>query len=354
MNGYRPLWDEGTPFPAHESLRFADGAADVMVHRAGADGYGFLHDAAIIHHDGGLFAAWYNCPDGEIEGESLIRGRTSLDGGLSWSDPEVVASDAQGAGIFYVPVALLSHGGVLHAYVANMIGHDLVTACEVFVADETETSRRWKSRGHVAGPFLPNSSPARMPDGCFIVGGRMADDPGGKPLTPAVALSDGSNLTAPWTTVPLPCPLELPYPETALVVDQDEILALVRNDHGSPLLFVSSDCGRAWSGPLDHNFPMGASKMCGGMLSTGQRYIIANMPTDGYRDLLVIATSRPRESVFSTMWKVRDGFAESLDAGPEWSYPSAIEWNGHLYIVYTSEKRHCVMTVIPVAALAGD
>lgn len=39
------LRDEGVPFPASESLAFPDGATDVMVHRAGADGYNFLHDS---------------------------------------------------------------------------------------------------------------------------------------------------------------------------------------------------------------------------------------------------------------------------------------------------------------------
>jgi len=121
MSGAHALWDERLPFPQRESLRYPEGTVDVVVHRAGADGYGFLHDAAIVQHKGDLFAAWYNCPGGEIEEESLIRGRTSLDGGRSWSQPEVVASDARGEGIFYVPVALLSHEGILYAYVSNMV-----------------------------------------------------------------------------------------------------------------------------------------------------------------------------------------------------------------------------------------
>jgi len=99
---------------------------------------------------------------------------------------------------------------------------------------------------------------------------------------------------------------------------------------------------------------MGAAKMYGGILSTGQRYVIANMPTSGYRDLLVVAASHPREPTFSSLWKLRDGYAENLGVGSEWSYPSAVEWDGFLYVVYTSEKRHCVMSAIPVEALAGE
>jgi len=54
----------------------------------------------------------------------------------------------------YVPVAFLSHGGRLYAFITNMKGGpDLVHNCEVFVLDE-ETNT-WISRGFIAGSFLP-------------------------------------------------------------------------------------------------------------------------------------------------------------------------------------------------------
>ena len=56
-SGRYPLWDRDTPFPVRASLRYPAGATDVMVHRAGADRYSFLHDAAIAAHNGTLFAA---------------------------------------------------------------------------------------------------------------------------------------------------------------------------------------------------------------------------------------------------------------------------------------------------------
>lgn len=54
------------------------------------------------------------------------------------------------------------------------------------------------------------------------------------------------------------------------------------------------------------------------------------------------------------MWKIRDGVSQTLKSGPEWSYPCAIEFDGKLYVVYTSEKHHCVLTTIPVKSLAFD
>jgi hypothetical protein len=56
-------------------MDFHPDAMDMMVHRAGGHRYGFLQDTAIVAHGGGLLTAWYNCPEHEIAGVSLIRGR---------------------------------------------------------------------------------------------------------------------------------------------------------------------------------------------------------------------------------------------------------------------------------------
>jgi hypothetical protein len=83
------------------------------------------------------------------------------------------------------------------------------------------------------------------------------------------------------------------------------------------------------------------------MLSGDRRCIIFNMPGDGYRDLLVMAMSEPGEDQFSHAWKLRDGPADELGVGPEWSYPNAVEHDGVLYVVYTTRKNGCVMTTCP-------
>jgi hypothetical protein len=351
------LWDKGLPFPTRQQLSYPAGAGDVVVHRAGTDGFNFLHDAAIVHHKDFLLAAWYNCPQGEMVGESMIRGRRSRDGGRTWSELEVIAADREKRGILYVPVAFLSHAGRLYAFVTNMLGGpDRVHRCEVFLLDET--ANRWASRGFIAGPFLPNCTPQKMDDGNFLMAGRMAERPGELPTIPAVAISRGEKLTEPWSVVRLlpsgrlPNGRVLPIPESTAIVDHAEVTAVVRREKANSLLFRSHDHGRTWSPPEEHNFPMAWSKVYAGMLTTGQRYLLANVPCGGSRDLLVIAVSRPGEKAFCRMWKLRDGHCAALRCGPEWSYPSAIEHEGTLSVVYTSEKHHCVMTSIPVKSLA--
>lgn len=350
------VWDSSLPFPTEEEMSFPAGARDIMVHRAGSDQYGFLHDAAIVEHNKVLFAAWYNCPSGEMEGESLIRGRRSADAGLTWSGLETIAGDRQKKGIMYVPVTFLSRKGVLHAFVANMEGGpDKVTRCEAFVLDDKVDT--WRSAGFIAGPFLPNCPPVKMADNNFIMAGRMAARVGELPIIPAVAISHGDLVTEPWDIIPLNFNGKLPagespdFPETTVLVDGANVTAFVRNHSKSPILFTSHDFGRTWSDPKVHNFPFASSKIFAGTLSNGQDYVLSNLVSKGYRDLLTIAVTRPGEKQFCRIWKIRNGYSGTLESGPEWSYPSATEYDGKLYIAYTSEKHHCCLTIIPVKSL---
>ncbi len=343
------LWDEKAPLPSPERLAYPEKAFDVVVHRADGE-YQFLHDNAVVWHKNTLFAAWYNCPQGEIQGSSCIRGRRSRDAGHTWSQPEVIAADRKGEGVFYVPVTFLSRDGQLWAFVSNMAGHDLVTRCELFCLDAA--TGQWTSKGPIAGPFLPNCPPRLMADGNFVMAGRMATKPATTPEIPAVALSHGQDIDAEWEIVPMMRGTARPYtdfPESTVWLDGQDITAVVRGK----LVFTSRDFGRSWYGPLRHNLPAEDSKPFALQFSTGQRCLLWNYPkSDGsYRALLVVAVSRPGEQRLVSMWKIRDGRAEALQAGPEWSYPCAVEQEGVLYIIYTSEKRHSVMTVVPLDSL---
>lgn len=141
------------------------------------------------------------------------------------------------------------------------------------------------------------------------------------------------------------------YPESTVWVDGAHVTAVVRGR----LVFTSQDYGRTWSGPFRHNLPAEDSKPFALKVSTGQRCLLWNYPEapGTSRRLLTIAVSRPGEKELSSMWKIRHGDLDRLNVRPEWSYPCAVEHNGFLYIIYTSEKRHSVMTIVPLSSIAA-
>jgi hypothetical protein len=345
-----PLRAAEPPFPA--AIRH------VRVERSDSDPYQFLHDPAVEVHKGEIFAAWYNCPEQEIAGESLIRCRRSKDGGRTWGGLEVIASDTSGDGTYYVPAQLLSHGGVLHAFVGKMEGHDLIKSCAVYVLDEA--SRRWRPHGGIADLFLPNCQPIKMDDGNWIMAGRAASRFGVKPLIPAVAISKGDDLTGRWQIVRLQVE-ELSKehcPETAVWVEGRELLAITRNNTGAvPFVFASHDHGRTWSAVKDHAFNDSTSKLYAGHLSTGQRYLVFNQPKEGEkgfngRETLVIGVSRPGESELAKTWCVRNAGTPARPTSSH--YPSAIEHDGRLFVLYTvglDGRRQCELAMIPITSL---
>lgn len=339
-------------------LPFPDDIRHVCVERSDSDRYRFLHDPAIEVHKGELFAAWYNCPEHEIVGESLIRGRRSLDGGKTWGGLETIASDTSGDGTYYVPAQLLSHGGVLHAFVGTMRGgHDLIKSCAVYVLDEA--ANRWQPRGEIADLFLPNCRPIRMDDGNWIMAGRAASRFGVKPFIPAVAISKGDDLTGRWTVVPLQAEMTPEIcPETTVWVEGRSVVALTRNDTSAvPFVYASQDHGRTWTAVEQHPLLASGVKLYAGHLSTGDRFAIFNLPAErekGFRsrETLVIQVSRPGELAAAKTWRVQARTA--ADSPPAFHYPCAIEHEGHLHVIYTvglASPRQCALAIIPIASL---
>lgn len=324
---------------------------DTVIHRAD-ERYRFLHDNAVVWHGDALRAAWYNCPQGEILGESCIRSRLSRDEGRTWSAVDMIASDREGTGIHYVPVAFCSHAGRLLAFVSNMTGHDQVTRCEVFELDNA--NGKWHSRGFIADHFLPNCAPVRLENGSHIMFGRASESSAAKPAYPAAALQTGGDLTAPWRVVRI-SDRKLPlHPESTAWVEGSRVTALVRGGPGGGVhLFLSHDYGQTWEGPLANNLPAADTKLYAGRLNTGQRYLVWNWPDSPPRNTLVIGVSQPGQDRLDQVWRIRHGWDANLRCGPEWSYPCAVEHEGKLFVVYTSEKKHSVLTVIPASVLRG-
>ena len=64
----RPLWS-GPPIPSdREAIPMVDGVVHRTIHTATEEGYKFLHGAAIVQHNGTLFANWVQPKYSDQEG----------------------------------------------------------------------------------------------------------------------------------------------------------------------------------------------------------------------------------------------------------------------------------------------
>ena len=162
------------------------------------------------------------------------------------------------------------------------------------------------------------------------------------PQSPGPATSaPGDRLTEKWEVVRL---VEEPFPngqcpETTLIVDGPEILALVRNNNRQtlkPSLYTSHDFGRTWRPVPEHTLRALDSKLYSGRLSTGQHYVIFNHPLErAYRGTLVIAVSRPGEAAMRNVWKIQQSsHGHRGSRRPIMShYPCAIEAGGKRNVI---------------------
>lgn len=341
----------GDPIPPDvEQIPFADGLEHRTIHRPSADGYRFLHGAAIVEHQGVMYANWANSPVNENGPHETLQGRRSTDGGHTWSELEVIGPGFESAerhshGVLFV------HNGELWTICARFgVGTSgrrfPGLKAEAFVLDEQ--TDQWQSRGVVMHNCWPYDEPVRMANGNLITGGQDRDG------LPVVAISHGDDLTR-WDSVLIPYDPRLrpSFAETTVWADGNRVLAVIRGGGGVAWVSVSEDGGRTWTKARPSNLPMPRAKAYLGRLSTGQLYLISNFNN---RDTLVISVGRPGETTLSSLWRIRHGRSEAprfpgRAKSKQWSYPYGYEHDGRLYIVYSMGKEECGLTVVPLESL---
>lgn len=295
--------------------------------------YQFLHDTAIIEHKGVLYAAWYNCPEAEMAGTSVIRGRKSTDGGKTWSDVYPMAVDPDPAWQ-YVPPAFLVSNGKLYLLVPRWKGEEGARETTLRIFELDEASGAWKPFRTCNTRFLPNTNGMKMNNGKLIVAGR---DTGRN--QPAVMIFDEGKVDGKWRVVLMTPPDKpnLPQlcPESSLTLNgKGELTCYVRCGMMIAFwIYKSFDYGETWQ-VYRHEIPVLKSKMNSGKLSDGRIYWIFNVRKFG-RNRLYLALSKPGEKVYSAFYTLRAGDDPALNAKPQWSYPASVEYNGKLYITTT-------------------
>jgi len=360
------LWDSAEEFPHIDRIPLPDQITHIVVARGAQENYHYLHETSLAMHLGVLHVGWANSREKETNvADELYRTRYSRDGGRTWSSTGVIAPG--GENIAHNHGVMAARQDELWTLVAR---HDekKLTGMEGFVLDESEMT--WHSSGIVARGFIPFDRPQHMPNGNWLVAGETGFHDG----SPAVAISNGGDFHH-WQVVPIPVSGDMPirFPETTVMPTSDgRLIAIIRyEDRGAPwneigathphnlwaLVSVSEDNGQAWTPATVSNMPLHPSKPFAGRLSTGEGFLIFNVPHPDIpaygRHTLAIAITRPGEPTFCRVWRIRHGQSPVTEftQHPQWSYPFAIEHEDNLYISYTINKSDCGLSVIPAEAL---
>ena len=361
-----PLWDPRVPVPTSTQVPLLEGVRFSVIKKREpeVDGYSWLHGVAAVWHKGALFTFWGHNKGHENTPTEVAQERRSTDGGRTWGPVRMVAShtesEARSHGVF------LSHGGNLWIFLGRFGPRYADTRAEGFLLDEKADPQVWKSKGIVAEHIWPCDQPRRMEDGNWIMAG-MSVKREGAWAQPAVAISHGDDFTK-WDTVLIPVSRELEgiWGESTIIVAPGELVVVARAGwkHDYALASTSTDCGRTWSPARWTNLPMPCTKVYGGILSTGQRFLAGTIVADHKRQRhpLTIAVTKPGAKVFCRVFRIRDdvfpdGPGESVE-GARLSYPYAVERDGHLYVVYSNDGNRnrnlnsAELAVIPIASLA--
>ena len=361
----QPLWDDAAPVPAAADLDSVDGVEFHVIKRwePKVDGFNWLHGIALAWHNDRLYASFGHNAGKENTATEVANYCVSDDKGVTWSKPALI-DDGQEDNLAVSHGVLLNHKGRLWAFQGAFFGRmrDVHTRAYV-LNDKTDV---WEKKGTViADGFWPMQEPQRMENGNWIMAGLKVTDGYGGPNDPAaVAISHGDNLLK-WDLVPIPKPPDLEmWGESTVILDGANALNIARYRSPVALVSYSSDFGRSWSMTASSNLPMTASKPSAGILSSGQRYLIANTVTNGrnQRWPLTIAVTAADGGSFQRIFRIRD----AIHDGPgeshgkaALSYPYAVELNGKLYVGYSNaggrggNQNSGELAIIPVSSLAS-
>ncbi len=352
-----PLWKQGVPYPAQADMRAPAGMRHILAHDGRTDILPFLHDVAIAAFEGKIYIAWYNSTDAEICGSSLIRGRWSADGGDTWAEPFTIVGRIDSSEEHFVPVNLFPHDGKLYATITEMTGKNMTAALHLF---EKGQGDEWAWVSRIGDGFICNTAPVKMDNGNYISPAWMPMKEA-TPAFPAVLISQGGDIAAPWEPRLLYDPLNPASPrircaETTVRADGNEVLIFVRNDEGPSYVFRSEDYGETWSKPYYYPMSVGNSKIFAGELKGGRKYLVYTEDR-GYfvRSLLVIAVTEPGGNDYSKVYKLFEDVDPEIGRGSKWFYPCACEDEGFLYVACTLQEpedfRSAVLAKIPVGSL---
>jgi len=365
-----PLWDPAIPVPPLEDLAIPVGMRFSVIkpYEFQNDGYRFLHGVALCFHRNRLYVSFGHNRGSENTDTEEARWSVSDDQGRTWSPLKSIDEGTEpGVGVSHG--AFLSHADKLWAFQGAYQDSMQNVHTRAYVFNEAD--QRWIPQGTIIEQgFWPMQEPIRMPNGNWIMAGLKVG--GGNPAI--VAISQGPDLLK-WTATSIPTdPMMKMWGESTVIVQGSRILNIARyGAAATALLALSNDYGLSWTNSTVSNLPMATSKPYAGTLSNGQNYLICTTTANSgsKRAPLTIAVTRPGETLFSRVFKIRDAvFPEGPgESHPKaaLAYPYAIEHAGYLYVGYSNSgggigrigqgrelanNNSAELAVIPISSLA--
>ncbi|MBQ4574904.1 MAG: helix-turn-helix domain-containing protein [Clostridia bacterium] len=322
---------------AEEKITAGDGDVKMISVYEPNDRFAFLHESAIIAYHGVLYASWYNCPKHELRGYTPICERRSYDGGITWSELNIVCDD-KSEKILYCPPVYGICDDKLYMLVNQMVAPDHIHSLDLYVL--SEKNDRFEFLWSRPIPFKLNTNVVALPNGKLMLPGRIAELDG-FPNTPAVLISDSGKIDAQWRLVKIAENGDLPdgkmliHPEISVMLDEDTLYMFSRDDQRRvPLVYISKDCGENWSSAMSHDIPYVSSKIYAGNLSDGKKYITANIE-EFDRSKLAVYFTDTNSNCFHKRIVLFDKKTAGKEGAVACHYPAAFESNGKLYIIAT-------------------
>lgn len=336
----------------------------ISIQKSDPNGYKWQHGAAIARYHDKFYAVW-----GRNVGAENTAGEECVcyvsDDGVTWKYLATLGDAVEGYG--YSHGTVFVHEDVLYVLAPFYAGSDKASSVGIRFRDLSmrgfayDEQTGWRQLEMDCADFWPLQEPQKMADGNYIMAGVDAD------WRAAVAISSG-DMTK-WEVVEIP-QLATGFTESNLVVDGNKVTLYMRNEKaflaGKITIGVSysEDCGRTWTFAQETDMDACTSKPCTGVLSTGERYLITNAVRGAgtSRNTLTLALSASGGEVFERLYVIRDmeipaslkeAYSEnSLNLAL--SYPSAMEYDGKLYVVYSSyaaggNQNHIELAVIDLA-----
>ena len=325
------------------------------VHRAQAGEWQFNLHSYIAWHQGKFWAVWSAGRVDEDSGQQRIHYATSADG-HQWSEAQVLVDDPDGpqGPALWIARGVFTQNGHLYALAAYNEGsrreaepreswHNLD-----LVRFEWD-GKSWRKLGSYVKNCMNNFPPQAY--GKHLV--MTCRDSHADMYTAISAGMDGSN----WTVTKLPgeAPGDRMSEPSSYADPQGIVHTIFRDGRSSKYLYhsTSKDQGKTWTAPVRTNYPDTTSKNLTGRLSNGAYYLINN-PDQKKRDPLAISFSRDGWT-FSQPVALRKGAPERRYAGRSkgngsFQYPHAIEHNGSLWVIYSTNKEDIEISEFKVSS----